>query len=333
MASTITPMTLGEIFDKTFSLIGKTFWRNAAISVTFLIIPVILMTISAHHFYTSMPDFTRGTAPKDLSYLGPFFAGAFYFGTASLLLAAAALLAEIAINIVISGEINSEHLDYATAVRMTFDGRWINGIGEGVLKIVALVGISILASILGGIIALSIGRGPLAGNALLILFTILFILIIVAAIFFFIIKLYFALTVVAVENVGPIEAFKKSWFLVGGHWWRTLGILILFFILSSFAISIITVPVMFGSMWGSYKSFFTMMGQTKGQMAPEYLHRFQTSLGPMIGIGSGLSSILSLLITPVFTVVMYFDLRARHNDLSSPEVEVTGENVPPVNII
>lgn len=333
MASTITPMTLGEIFDRTFSLIGKTFWRNAAISLSFLIIPIVLLTLSAHHFYSSLPDFTSGTTPKDLSYLGPMFAGTFYFGTASLLLAVAAMLAEIAISIVISGEINSEQVDYPTAVKMTFDRRWLNGIGEGVLKTLALVGVSTFAAILGGIIVLSLEKGSGASSALLILFTVLFILIIVAAIFFFLIRLYFALTAVAVQDIGPIEALKKSWFLVGGHWWRTLGILVLFFILSGFAVSIITLPVTFGSMWNSYKHFFTMMGQTKGRVAPEQLHRLQTALGPMIGISTGLSSTLSLMITPVFTVVMYFDLRARHNDLPSPENAAAGENIPPVTII
>jgi hypothetical protein len=329
MPSTIMPMTIGDIFDRTLRLIGKTFTRSAAISVSFLIIPVILLTISANHFYSSLPDFSAGATPDNITAIGPMFMGGFYLGIASLLFAFAALMAEIAISVVIGGEINMERIDYATAVKMTFGSRWLNGIGEGILKTLATMGVVIFASILGGIIAAAAGRGSAGSAGLLILFTVLFILIIVMALIYCLLRLYFALTAVAVQDLGPIEALKKSWFLVGGHWWRTLGILIVFFLLSGFAISVITVPVTFGSMWGEYKELFTALGQSGGHISPSQLRHFQTGLGHLIGIGSGLSSILSLLLTPAFTVVMYFDLRARHDefhaesDPTTPEVPVT----------
>ena len=178
-----------------------------------------------------------------------------------------------------------------------------------------------------------IKTGRSSSNALLILFTVLLIFVIVAIIFYFIVRLYFALTTVAVQDLGPVAALKKSWFLVGEHWWRTMGLLVLFFILSGFAVSIITVPVTFGTMWNSYKEFFTLMGQTGGKVNPSQLHSLQTGFGTTIGISSGLSSILSLLITPAFTVVIYFDLRARHNDLPSEQITATGQDVPPVTVV
>ncbi len=328
MASTISPMTLGDIFDRTFSMIGKTFWRNLAIAFTFMIIPAILFTISAHRFYSSMPDF-GGTSPnQSIEAIGPFISGSVYFGIASLLFALGAMMAEIAITLVIGRELSSERIDYATALRLTFDRRWLNGIGEGLLKSLGLCAFVVVATILGVIIGVSVGRGNGSSSPILILFTVLFILVLVAALFYFIIRLYFALTAVAVEDLGPINALKKSWHLVGDHWWRTLGILILFFILSGFAISVVTVPVTFGSMWNEYKHFFTMLGETGGQVAPSQLRHLQMSLGPLVGISSGLSSLLSLLITPAFTVVMYFDLRARHNDLPAPEPPAPTEDVP-----
>ncbi len=325
MPSTIMPMTLGDIFDRTLRLIGKTFTRNAAISVSFLIVPVILLTIAANHFYSSLPNFSAGATPNNIGAIGPMFAGGFYFGIASMLFAFAAMMAEIAISILIGGELNSERIDYATAVKMTFGSRWLNGIGEGVLKTLAIFGVVIFTAILGGIIAAAAGRGSAGSTGLLVLFTVLFILIIVAALLYCLLRLYFALTAVAVQDLGPIEAFKKSWFLVGGHWWRTLGILILFFLLSSFAISVITVPVTFGSMWGEYKDLFTALGQSGGHMDPSQLRHLQTGIGHLIGIGSGLSSILSLLLTPAFTVVMYFDLRARHDDFPAESAPMTSE--------
>ncbi len=333
MTSTFSPMTIGEIFDTTFSMIGKTFLRSAAIALTFIAFPILLLMISAHHFYSTMPGFTIGGAGKHFTDFAPMFAGSFYFGSASLLLAVAALLAEVAISIVIGSELRSERVSYRDALRKTFDGRWLNGIGEGFLKMVIFFGFGFFAAIVGGIIVMVVGKSPGSSGLVSIMFAILLIFVIVAVIFYFIVRLYFALTAVALQEVGPVEALKKSWFLVGDHWWKTLGLLILFYVVSSFAISLITLPVTFGSMWGTYKHFFTFLGQTGGRIPSAELSKLQSGFGPMIGISTGLSSILSLLITPAFTVVMYFDLRARHNDIPDIESPADSEDTPPVKVI
>ncbi len=309
-------------------MIGKTFLRSAAIALTFLAFPIILLTVSAHHFYSTMPVFTAGGGGRHLPVLAPMFAGSFYFGGASLLLAVAALLAEVAISIVIGSELRSERVGYRDALRRTFDGRWLNGIGEGFLKMVIFLGFGFFAAIVGGTIAIVLGKDSGSSGLVSIMFAATLIFVIVAAIFYFIVRLYFALTAVALQELGPVGALKQSWFLVGDHWWRTLGLLILFYVVSSFAVSLVTLPVTFGSMWGTYKHFFTSLGQTGGKIPAAELGKLQTGFGPMIGISAGLSSILSLLITPAFTVVMYFDLRARHNDIAEPESPAGTENTP-----
>lgn len=332
MSSNISPMTLGDIFDNTFRMIGKTFLRNAAIALTFLVIPIVLLAVSAHHFYSTMPGFTAGDGVKHLTGFASMFAGSFYLGSASLLLTVAVLLAEVAISIVIGGELESERVRYLDAMRMTFDGRWLNGIGEAFLKMLLFFGFGFFAAIVAGILVMVLGKGPGSSGFVSTVFTVLLIIIIVAAIFYFIVRLYFALTAVALQELGPIGALKKSWFLVGGHWWRTLGLLVLFYVVSSFAVSLITLPVMFGSMWDTYKHFFTLLGQTGGKIPPSAMSNLQRGLGPMIGVSTGVSSILSLLITPAFTVVMYFDLRARHNDLPGPEPAEDATEAPLVSL-
>ncbi len=332
MSSSIAPMTLGDMLDKTVRVIGKTFWRNAAIAVTFLAIPIVLLSISANRFYSSLPDFGSRMAVQNPEVFPSILLGSFYLGSSYTIFVVAALLAEIAVCLVVAGELNEQRMDYSAAVKLTFSRRWINGIGEGILKVLIFLGIGFFVSILVAIVAAAVGRSAHGSGAILILFTVLFIIVLAGGIIFLILRLFFALTAVAVEDIGPIDAFKKSWFLVGGHWWRTLGILIVFTLLSGFAISIISVPIMFGSMWKDYKDLFTVMGQTHGNIDPGYLRNMQRGMGHVIGIGSGVSSFLSLLITPVFTVVMYFDLRARHEDLPADEPTAETPNVPLVNL-
>lgn len=326
MGSNILPMTLGDMLDKTVRVIGKTILRNAAIAISFLLVPIILLSVAANSFYSSMP--LGGSTPaKDPALLFPMIYHGVYFGAANLIFAVAALFAEIAVTIVIGGEINSQRIGYTEAVKMTFDRRWINGIGEGILKILILVGAGILMAIFIVIFAVA-GKTSSGSSAWSGLLIVLFASAIVFVMIFMVIRLFFALTAVAVEDLGPVEALKKSWFIVSGHWWRTLGILIVFGLLSGLAISIVSAPIMFGSMWSQYKELFTVIGRTHGQVSPTYFDNFRTGMGRMIGMGTGISSLLSLLLTPAFTVVMYFDLRARHDDLPGPQPETDNPDVP-----
>ncbi len=54
------PLALGDIFEKTFSMIGKTFFRNILITSVILLLPVIIMAIAADDFYSSLAD-TQGS--------------------------------------------------------------------------------------------------------------------------------------------------------------------------------------------------------------------------------------------------------------------------------
>lgn len=332
MTSSIATMTLGDMLDRTVRVIGKTFWRNVALAVTFLIIPILLLATSANRFYSSLPDFAAQVPVRNPEAFGPILLGSFYFGSAYTIFIAAALLAEIAVSLVVAGELNAQTIGYGAAMKMTFSRRWINGIGEGILKVLIFIGVGFFISILVAIMAAAAGNAAHRSGAILTIFTVLFIVVLAGGIIYLVLRLYFALTAVAVEDLGPINAFKKSWLLVGGHWWRTLGILIVFLLLSGFAISIISVPIMFGSMWKEYREMFTVIGQTHGNISPENLQTFQRGMGHMIGVGSGVSSFLSLLITPAFTVVMYFDLRARHNDLPEAKAENDSQDVPLVSL-
>ncbi len=174
------------------------------------------------------------------------------------------------------------------------------------MKYAALFGAAILAGIIIAILGV-------VSKILMGIITVIAVIALLPFLFYVMIKWYFALTAVAVDDLTVIESLRKSWQLIGGYWWRTFGILILLTILSQFVIAIISLPITFGSMWDFYKEYFTLLGKTGGNIDPQSLAELQKSAGPGIAIGSGISALLSLLITPVFTVVMYYDLRAREN--------------------
>jgi hypothetical protein len=311
MNSPFVPMTLGDIFEKTFIIFGRTFVRNLIIASLFLIIPIVMMAVAADVFYSSIGELQEsllhGQSETGLDALMPLAGAVSFFAFATIVLVICVLFAEIAISIVVSQEMLSRPISYGDAIDETFHQKWLFGIGQGLLKYLILIGSVVLVGITTAILAA-------ISKFLMGLVLVLCILILLPVVLYLAFKWYFSLTAVAVDDLGVTDSMRKSWQLVGGFWWRTFGIILLLSTLTQFVITIISLPITFASMWDVYKNMFTVIGKTGGNISPEIFQEIQKSIGPGVGISTGISSLLSLLITPVFTVVLYYDLRARNND-------------------
>jgi hypothetical protein len=308
MNSQFVPMTLGDIFEKTFSLIGKTALRNLLIAFAFLAIPLMLLAIAATDFYSSIADIQRAVAEAEQE--GGFdevlslMSSLAFFLFSTVVLGLGTFLAEIAASIVVSMEMQSKPITWWDAIVETFHQKWLRGIGQALLKMIIFVGALIVLGLALAIIITVIGG---LGSILIVLF----VLAVVPALLYFTFKWYFSLTAIAVDDMDVIESMRQSWQLVEGHWWRTFGIILLFSILAQFVVTIVSLPITFGSMWSVYKDFFGMLKQTGGQITQEQLSALENSFGPGVAISSGVSGALTLLMAPVYTVVLYYDLRAR----------------------
>jgi len=311
MNSPFVPMTLGDIFEKTFVIFGKTFVRNLIIALLFLSIPIVLMAVAADVFYSSIGELQEsllhGQSESGLEALMPLAGAVSIFGIATIVLLLCVLFAQISISIVVSQEMLSRPISYGDAIDETFHQKWLYGIGQGLLKYLLLIGGVVLVGITAAILAT-------ISKFLMGLVLVLCILILMPVVLYLSFKWFFSLTAVAVDDLGVTDSMRKSWHLVDGFWWRTFGIILLLSILTQFIIIIVSLPITFAGMWDVYKDMFTMIGKTGGNISPEMFKEFQKSIGPGVGISTGISSLLSLLITPVFTVVLYYDLRARNND-------------------
>lgn len=106
-------------------------------------------------------------------------------------------------------------------------------------------------------------------------------------------------------------SFSESWNIVKGHWWRTFGIIIVISIVVNFALGLITTPISFGLMWGYFSQYFKMMAAGGNTNDPKAMFDLLNKFGTNIGIVLIISVLLHLMITPLFNVVMYFDLKVR----------------------
>ncbi len=314
MDSPIQPMTLGDIFERTVTLTGKTFVRNLVVSIIFLALPAFLVTAAAGEFYGALSS-TRGSFPS-------FWTIVPYILTTILMLLAG-MFAQISISYIVGKEMLSEHVDFREALAETFSHRWLNGIGQAIIKYGAVFGGIMGIGAVFAILDSELKNVSTIMKGLLMLVQIPFFIIAVPALIFLFYRWLFSLTAVAVDDLDSMKALRKSWRLVDGYWWRTFWIFFLLSLLTEVAVTIISTPLKFGSMWGVYTNYYSALTKAGSQAGADAMTRFHGNFGYGVGIGTAISSILSLLVTPVFTVVMYFDLKARHDDLPVQETPGT----------
>jgi len=316
----LAPMTLGDIFDRLFKLIGKTWLRNLTIAAIILGPAALIMGASADMGFSELADLLeseQGLEDVTTAELSTFLGFALWFAIGLTLMVIGSVIVTVAVTIVGCAEISGESLSWQEALSRTFHVRVVKVIGQYILEGAMLTAIVVIpyALLIIGIAADSVALGFLGG------------LLIVAAILFAVyLGISFAFTIPAIswEDADVIESFRRSWRLVKGSWWRTFGILILMGMMVSFAVSIIMTPLYLIFLWDFFRAYFDILSSIEeGVNNPAVFVTMIKSLGFGIGILSGISSIIQLIVTPLYSVVMYFDLRARRGEFSQPSSGVT----------
>jgi len=303
-----TNSNLSDILEHTVSLIGKTIVRNLIIGAIVFVIPLLLLACAASFLYSDINEIQKAVvdakAGGNLPMLWTILQALAFFILATLIYLVAALIGQLAVSIVVKNEIEAQSISWQKALTDVFNGIWIRAFGFILMLVGLIVGAAIIAA--AGFIMVKEISGVLVG-----FLVVLGIFVGFPLFFYCSIKWFFAFTAIAVENMGIVDAMKRSWQVVEGYWWRTFGISVLLSLLTQFAISIISLPITFASMWSVYRDFFTVIGTTAGNVDPSSLPEIQNAFSPGIAISTGVSALLSLMITPVYTVVMYMDLLGR----------------------
>jgi hypothetical protein len=315
----IVPMRLGDIFDRTFRIIGRIFLRSAIIVLLLLVPACALLIAGMSEFYANIGDAMRGVASGQAASMEdvPFV----LLGLLALCVPAV-LLADLAVELCIitltAADISGIPLTWQQALGRVAGVRLFRALGVVLLQALTFGAVFLVPFIF---LALS------AGDVGLMAFALLVMLATFAFLAFLLIRWAFAFTSVACEDTAVIASLQRSWFLVKGSWWRTFGILFLFNILASFAISILTSPVSFVGFWGYYQDYFKMLGSAaSGAPDPAAMADLIGSMGIGIGVSLSLSIILFAFIRPVYTTVLYFDLRARRQEFGvTLEPPIQGE--------
>jgi hypothetical protein len=312
------PMDLGDIFNITFKLIKETFTRNILIAVMFLVPAGIVFAIGLDSFLNSVLDAAQSSVDAGannangdefsfrFSWVGIYIASslAFFLGYLAML---------IGITYVSCTALDGKRISLAKALEKIFSKTFLYAIGQALLLSFAFIGFIFAATII-------IILAGLVNSAIFIVFVGIAVFAGFLYLHFLYVRWYFAFVAVVREDAGPVRAFGISYFLVKGYWWRTFGLIILTSITAQFVVSIVTTPLAFIIMWDFIAEYFKLIaGGNLYHYDPTMILGTMKSFGIYFGLVIIVSSILQSLITPLFNVVMYYDLKIRKNEFKEGE--------------
>ncbi|MCG3121330.1 MAG: hypothetical protein ALAOOOJD_04374 [bacterium] len=216
------------------------------------------------------------------------------------------LAGALGVTIISCHEMNGQPLTWNDALTMTFSMRLARAVGQIVLQYLAIGALLVIpyAALIAGVTIKLKTLAWLGGLSMFLT---------IGAAIYLAIRWAFTLPAIACEEAGVLQSFTRSSTLVQGLWWRTLGILLLLTLVVQFALSIITTPLTFLALRDFYSQMFEMMG---GAGDPAQMAFSFKTFGKGLGLVIGISAILTVLISPLIRVVMYFDLRARQDELA-----------------
>lgn len=324
MNPAIKPMSLGDIFDALFKLLGKTALRNLILSALILLPAALISIYGLEALFSSLAEFLRdraaGRAAATAEMARLFGAMSAYLLVIVVLLLAY-LAAALAATTVGCSEISGQAITWQEALRRVFSVRLARTWGQSILAFLALLGI-VLAAYLILIAAVVTDSSAMKGIGIIAL------LFSIGVAVYLWVRWIFALPAIAWEEAGVMQSFHRSSFLVKGWWWRTFGVGLLLYLITQFAITLVTTPLSFVALWGFFKNYFALLGSMSGgQPDPDMVYRLFDSLGVGLGILIYISYILTAMIVPLFVAIMYFDLRARKGEFEQlpPTQPVMGE--------
>ena len=322
----LVPMNLGDLFDRTFRLLGRTFGRSAIIALILLAPTALLFSFALGSFIDSVIGLAQGPydlEPPDLDQLAPMFGAAGLMALTGILLGLASLAGYLAITYLANAEFAGKNVTWEEAFRKGIGLALLRSIGVSLLMGLAFAAVLILPYLLiiGGVAAES---PALAGIGIILLLGA------IGLVLFLAFRWNFAYQAVVLEDTPVFDSFRRSWDLVAGNWWRVFGIMILFSILVDFAISLLLTPLTLIVLWDFFSEYFTLVGGiASGESDPEKFLQVLGSLGPGLGILIAADAILTAIASPLYSVALYFDLRARKGEFAqSPNSGPTSQVAP-----
>jgi hypothetical protein len=266
-------------------------------------------------FYSMLGEQLESLGPD--SEFGPEFMGMLFgsfglIGVGLLLFFVATLAAKLAVTYLVSNEMTGRSVTWQEALGVAVGIKFWRAVGQVLLEALAITGVILIPYL---VIVFSAVQQMTLG----VLIGVVLLLGLGCAAIYLGIRWSLTIPAIANEEVGVLDSFWRSSRLVSGSWWRVFGILLLFSVILQFASSMVTTPLAIVAMWDFYSAIFQSIG-SQGEPDPAVMVHAMKSVGAGVGVVLCVDAILTALVKPVYTAMVYFDLRARQGEFLPPHV-------------
>ena len=305
-------LNVGDILDRTITLIRATFTRVGVILLCLAVPAAILFGVVLDGFLSSILVMAASDAMPDttMAFVGSIMKWMIILLLAAVVLMAVELTALVSMQIIVCGEIVGRHIGTREALELTAGVRLWRALAQRFLAELA-VGLVIVVPYLAAIGTITFDMGAAAIiTAVVIAFFAIF-----GAIYLKV-RWAFGTTTIAWEDETILGSFGRSSDLVRGNALRTFGILALFAVIVGLLVSVLLTPVqllMFKDI------FMAGLGQARNvalQSQNEVVDAL-SGIGFLYGVSVALASLITTSLKSVYLPVLYFDLRARGGEFES----------------
>jgi hypothetical protein len=315
MKPVIIPLTLGELLQKTLHTLQRVFVPSLLVSLILFLIPGLLLLGAIDGVCTSVGDFlaaasaSHWTRPPQESGI---LEAVLIFGLVGIAVFVVLVLARLTVTLLACADLFGVPLTFQQALRKASRAIYGKMVGQVILETAALAGINLFVYLMVfalakiSLLLLLLGAFPLVLGVMVLDI-------------WLVIRWSMTYPIMACEDTGILESFKRSSELVSGEWWRVFGILILVGVMREIAVGCVTAPVGALAMWDFTSLVFS--GGVGSSPDPIAAGKMISSLGIGFGITLTLTLVLSNLIIPVYTSVLYIDLRARAGEFGKTSFE------------
>jgi hypothetical protein len=315
---------LEDLFNKTQKMLKYT-WKNSLIVGACVFIPLSFLycwilasafrSMDIDMFYNisgSVANFS-----EFISRFSPFLMTFFIFIAAGLVMSLGALFVRIVVCLTSFNKIRNLDATLATVALSSIKSFFLPLILQAIIIFGIVIGISIVFLII--IIILTTVFSLLHIMPLVVLFAVVGYIAFICVLIWLSMSFTFAPEAVIYERSSAFEGIKKSFFLVKGGWWRVFGILFLVNIIISFAVSILTGPIVSGAMLPMLSKLFkTLSNAGSEDFLKTYMSlllSFYSEIQIPLFISMALGSIMSSMVIPVLRSLFFIDLKVRKNEL------------------
>ncbi len=319
-AYTLAPLNVGEIIERFFSLLGKSFKRLLGLLVIVAIPAALILGVAMDSFFSSLTDLTLLNDPSaiDEETVTLIVRNVAILCIGILFFLVADVVALLTMQMVVCGEVVDRHIGIRESLELSFDRRLGRAIGQRLLgefaSALAIVGPYMLLPIV-----IAAGGGGAAIGLVILL-----ILVALGLFLYLRMRWAFGTTTIAWEDETALGAFTRSGYLVRGYGWRTFGLLAVFAIVISVILSAVVLPLQFWLM-----KDIIMLGMEESARNVALLQsntnplETLANIGLVYGVVAGVANLITTMLKSVYLPILYFDLRARNSEFDHPQNDVT----------